>query len=185
MTHEQLRKDAPSKGCKDPEEKALLSMSKERYEETTVFRFWEGSDRRDKVRVEGRKGKESSMVEIWLSKLESHCSILSRQTCVSSLLWDSSACCVGSGPGNGGEGIDPERPVMRSFQFVKWRIMSTLTWVIMAGWLEQAEFWIYLESILLPRSFAGRLWGVWGVSEAKMTHISGKSNWRVVTIYWE
>ena len=39
MTHEQLRKDAPSKGCKDPEEKALLSMSKERYEETTVFRI--------------------------------------------------------------------------------------------------------------------------------------------------
>lgn len=39
MTHEQLRKDAPSKGCKDPEEKALLSMSSESYEETTVFRI--------------------------------------------------------------------------------------------------------------------------------------------------
>lgn len=38
----------------------------------------------------------------------------------------------------------------------------------MAGLLERAEFWIYFESILLPRGFADRLWGVWGINESKM-----------------
>lgn len=39
-----------------------------------------------------------------------------------------------------GGGADTERPVTRSFLFVKGRMMATLTWVIIVGWLEGAEF---------------------------------------------
>lgn len=91
---------------------------------------------------------------------------------VSSILQESSVCCVsGQGRCGGGEGAGAERPATRSFQFVKERMMATLTWVIMVGWLEGAEFCTYMGSILLPGSFAERLWGVWGVNESTITVI--------------